>query len=308
MSVYTNLESKDVKNLLDEYNIGSLDTYKGIPDGITNTNYYVNTTKGKYVITLFEDISKSKVKKYLKLMNFFSNENLCSPEIMLTKKNEILTDIKSKPCSIMQKLSGKTITKTNSELCGSIGRIIGTFHCASEHYKDHIKNDRDIKWVEKSINSIKNHISKDQMSILISSMKVFKKLFEKNLPQGIIHSDLFRDNVLANKNNIKGIIDYYYSFNGPYIYELGVIINDWCVNKDGSINKRKYNNFIKNYNNIRKLSSFECKQLNNAMIASGLRYYLSRLVDMIFPKVGEITHIKDPSVFERILIKRINNQ
>tara|TARA_B100001287_G_C22494390_1_gene440488 strand:- start:95 stop:721 length:627 start_codon:yes stop_codon:yes gene_type:complete len=207
----------------------------------------------------------------------------------------------------MQKLSGKTITQTNSKLCGSIGKIIGNFHCASVNYNHYIKNDRDTLWVEKSIDLIKDHISKDQLSILTFSMRIFKRLFNKKLPQGIIHSDLFRDNVLADKNNIKGIIDYYYSFNGPFIYELAVIINDWCVNKDGSINRIKYDNFIKNYDSVRKLSQTEIQQLNNAMIASGLRYYLSRLVDMIFPKVGEITHIKDPSIFERILIKRINH-
>ena len=308
MSVYTNLDSKDVRSLLNKYNIGIMKTYKGIADGITNTNYFVNTTKGKYVITLFEDISQTKVKKYLKLMNYFSNKDLCSPEIMLTKDMDILTIIKSKPCSIMQKLNGKTITKTNSKLCGSIGKVIGTFHCVSKDYNQKITNDRDTKWVERSIERIKNHVSKEQMSLILYSSRVFKKLFAMNLPHGMIHSDLFRDNVLASKDDITGIIDYYYSFNGPFIYELAVIINDWCVNQDGSINKTKYNSFIKSYNSVRKISSSEAKQLNNAMIASGLRYYLSRLVDMIFPKVGEITHIKDPSVFEKIILKRINNQ
>jgi len=308
MSVYTNLDSKDVKSLLNKYNIGTLKSYKGIADGITNTNYFVNTTKGKYVITLFEDISQSKVKKYLKLMNYFSGKNLCSPEIMLTKNMDILTVVKSKPCSIMQKLSGKTITKTNTKLCSSIGKIIGTFHCVSKDYNHKITNDRDTEWVDKSIKRIKNHISKDQMSLLLHSSKIFKKLFTTSLPHGMIHSDLFRDNVLAYKDNIRGIIDYYYTIKGPIIYELAVIINDWCVNKDGSINKAKYNNFIKSYNSIRALGLTEAKQLNNAMIASGLRYYLSRLVDMIFPKVGEITHIKDPYVFEKILLKRINHQ
>ena len=124
----------------------------------------------------------------------------------------------------------------------------------------------------------------------------------------MIHSDLFRDNVLANKNKITGIIDYYYSFTGPFIYELAVIINDWCVNKNGTVNKRKLKSFMDSYNSVRKLSSKEREQINNAMIAAALRFYLSRLADMIFPKVGEITHIKDPSVFENILIKRFNQK
>jgi homoserine kinase type II len=91
------------------------------------------------------------------------------------------------------------------------------------------------------------------------------------------------------------------------VYELAVIINDWCINKDGSINIRKYNSFLDSYNSVRSLTAEEKKQINNAMIAAGLRFYLSRLVDMIFPKVGEITHIKDPSVFEKIIKKRINS-
>ena len=306
MSVYTNLSNKDVSLLLSKYNIGTLRSFQGISDGITNTNYFLNTSKGKYIITIFEDITEIKVKKYLKLMNFFSNNNMCCPEIMFTKSGNILTKVKSKPCSIMEKLSGNTVSITNVSLCKSIGSIIGNFHTAARKYNYKISNSRDIKWVEKNIAKIKNHISKEQLNILNHSSKVFKKIFEMKLPNGMIHSDLFRDNVLAKGDNVTGIIDYYYSFNGPFIYELAVIINDWCVNRDGSINLMKYNSFLNSYNLIRKLTAVEKKQMNNAMIAAGLRFYLSRLVDMIFPKVGEITHIKDPSAFEIIVKKRIN--
>ena len=207
----------------------------------------------------------------------------------------------------MEKLSGKTISITNVSLCKSIGTIIANFHNTGREYNYKISNSRDIKWVEKNIAKIKNHISKEQLDILNYSSKVFRKIFEMKLPNGMIHSDLFRDNVLANGDKVTGIIDYYYSFNGPLIYELAVIINDWCVNKDGSINLMKYNSFLNSYNLERKLTAVEKKQMNNAMIAAGLRFYLSRLVDMIFPKVGEITHIKDPSAFETIVKKRINS-
>ena len=307
MSVYTNLSTKDVSLLISNYNIGELKSFKGISDGITNTNYFLNTSKGKYIITIFEDITEIKVKKYLKLMNFFSNNNMCCPEIMLTKSGGILSKVKSKPCSIMEKLSGKTINITNVSLCKSIGTIIANFHNTGREYNYKISNSRDIKWVEKNIAKIKNHISKEQLDILNYSSKVFRKIFEMKLPNGMIHSDLFRDNVLANGDKVTGIIDYYYSFNGPLIYELAVIINDWCVNKDGSINLSKYNSFLNNYNLERRLTAVENKQMNNAMIAASLRFYLSRLVDMIFPKVGEITHIKDPSAFETIVKKRINS-
>ena len=306
MSVYTNLSTKDVSLLLSKYSIGTLKSFQGISDGITNTNYFLNTSKGKYIITIFEDITEIKVKKYLKLMNFFSNHNMCCPEIMFTKSGSILSTVKSKPCSIMEKLSGKTINTTNVSLCKSIGTIIGNFHTAGSKYSSKISNSRDIKWVERNIAKIKNHISKEQLDILNYSSKIFRKIFEMKLPNGMIHSDLFRDNVLARGDKVTGIIDYYYSFNGPLIYELAVIINDWCVNKDGAINLVKYNSFLNSYNLERELTTVEKKQINNAMIAAGLRFYLSRLVDMIFPKVGEITHIKDPSVFETIVKKRIN--
>jgi homoserine kinase type II len=240
-------------------------------------------------------------------MNFFSNNNMCCPEIMLTKSGGILSKVKSKPCSIMEKLSGKTINITNVSLCKSIGTTIANFHNTGREYNYKITNSRDIKWVEKNIAKIKNHISKEQLGILNYSSKVFKKIFEMKLPNGMIHSDLFRDNVLAKGDKVTGIIDYYYSFNGPLIYELAVIINDWCINKDGSINLSKYNSFLNSYNLERRLTAVENKHMNNAMIAAGLRFYLSRLVDMIFPKVGEITHIKDPSAFETIIKKRINS-
>ncbi len=308
MSVYTNLENKDVKEILKKFDIGKLMSFNGISDGITNTNYFLDTTKGKYVITIFEDIKKSKVVKYLKLMNFFSSNGLCSPEIMITKTDDFLIEVKNKPCSVMQKLKGRTVNETDADLCASLGYIIAKFHIAGESYKVNIANSRDTRWVKKNIKNVSKYINPEQIKLLNRSSKIFERLFNAGLPEGVIHSDLFRDNVLANKNKITGIIDYYYSFTGPFIYELAVIINDWCVNKNGTVNKRKLKSFMDSYNSVRKLSSKEREQINNAMIAAALRFYLSRLADMIFPKVGEITHIKDPSVFENILIKRFNQK
>ena len=306
MSVYTILKNKEFRDIISRYNIGSLKSSTGISDGITNTNYFLNTTKGKYVLTIFEDVKKSKVINYLKLMNFFSSEGLCAPEIMLTKSGDLLTTIKNKPCSIMQKLNGATVEKTNIDICRSLGKLIARFHIASSKFKTKIINSRDIIWVEKTIDKLKNDVSKSQMKLLINARKVFTDFFNRKLPMGIIHSDLFRDNVLANKNNITGIIDYYYSFTGPLVYELAVIINDWCVNKDGSINKRRVEALIQSYNSVRKINKSEMKEINNAMVAASLRFYLSRLSDMVFPKVGEITHIKDPYIFENILVQRLN--
>lgn len=308
MSVYTILKNKHIKEILSLYNIGSLKSFDGISDGITNTNYFLNTDKGKYVITIFEDIKKTKVTKYLKLMNFFSKKGLCAPEIMITKSGDVLTTVEKKPCSIMQKLSGKTVNESNSTLCKSLGEVIGTFHNFSQQYQGMISNSRDVEWIEKTSKKIENHLQPNQLNLIKHCSKVFKKIFRSNLPSGVIHSDLFRDNVLARNNKITGIIDYYYSFNGPLIYELAVIVNDWCVNKNGSINAIKYHSFISSYNSVRAITKKEMKQMNNAMIAAGLRFYLSRLVDMIFPKVGEITHIKDPSTFENILKKRLDNK
>jgi len=308
MSVYTILKNKHIKEILSLYNIGSLKSFDGISDGITNTNYFLNTDKGKYVITIFEDIKKTKVTKYLKLMNFFSKKGLCAPEIMITKSGGVLTTVEKKPCSIMQKLSGKTVNESNSTLCKSLGEVIGTFHNFSQQYQGMISNSRDIEWIEKTSKKIENHLQPNQLNLIKHCSKVFKKIFSSNLPSGVIHSDLFRDNVLASNNKITGIIDYYYSFNGPLVYELAVIANDWCVNKNGSINAKKYHSFINSYNSVRPITKKEMEQMNNAMIAAGLRFYLSRLVDMIFPKVGEITHIKDPSAFEKILKKRLENK
>ncbi len=308
MSVYTILKNKHIKEILSLYNIGSLKSFHGISDGITNTNYFLNTNKGKYVITIFEDIKKTKVTKYLKLMNYFSKKGLCAPEIMITKSGDILTTIQEKPCSIMQKLSGQTVNESNIKSCKSLGEVIGAFHNYSQKYQGIISNSRDIKWVEKTTRRIEGHIDSNQLNLIKSCSKIFKKVFSLNLPSGVIHSDLFRDNVLANNNKITGIIDYYYSFNGPLIYELAIIANDWCINKNGSINTGKYQSFMNSYNSVRTITKMEMNQMNNAMIAAGLRFYLSRLVDMIFPKVGEITHIKDPSTFENILKKRIDNK
>ncbi len=306
MSVYTNLTTEDLNKILKRYDIGNSRSFVGISDGITNTNFYLTTSKGEYIITIFEDIGKTKVKKYLELMSFFSNCGLCSPEIQRTNNSEYLSFYKNKPLAIMQKLQGKTVKSSNNKLCDSLGNIVSKFHNESINYKKKISNSRDIKWVDKSINKISNHITNEQRKMLNKARNIFKRFFDYKLPSGVIHSDLFMDNVLASNTRVLGIIDYYYSFNGPFIYELAVIINDWCTKKDGSIDYDKYSKFMYSYNSTRPLSEKEIKYLNNALVSAALRFYLSRLVDMIFPKVGEITHIKDPSIFEKILSNRLN--
>lgn len=307
MSVYTNLTKRNLKEILKRYHIGNVRTFSGISDGITNSNFYLNTTQGEYVLTIFEDINENKAKRYLELMSFFSNNNLCSPMIQRTSSDNFISIYKGKPLAIMQKLEGETVKKSNIKLCKSLGCTIAQFHKTSLDYNKSIKNSRDIKWIDKSIKRVKSHLSTNQVELLIEAKAIYKRFFNYKLPTGIIHSDLFKDNVLHKNNKVLGIIDYYYSFTGPFIYELAVIINDWCVKPDGTIDSIKYHNLIEGYNSIKSLTTKENKYIKEALIAAALRFYLSRLLDMIFPKVGEITHIKDPLIFEKILLHRFSS-
>ena len=157
---------------------------------------------------------------------------------MITKSGDVLTTVEKNHVQSCKSYLARQSMNQIARYVNHLEKSLGPFIILASNTQGMISNSRDIKWIEKTIKKIEGHLEPNQLNLIKHCSKVFKKIFSSNLPSGVIHSDLFRDNVLANNNKITGIIDYYYSFNGPLIYELAVIANDWCVNKNGSINTK----------------------------------------------------------------------
>ena len=307
MSVYTKITKDALSDHLENYSIGQLVDLEGISDGIENTNYLLTTTRNKYIFTIFENINNNIAEKYLNFMNHLHGQKFKCALVESTNTKQLCISISNKPSAIIQKLDGKSISETNESHCESVGELLSEFHQKSSNFKPMLINLRDLTWKIETIKKLNGLISKKQADIINESLKLDRLLSEKKLPIGKIHADLFRDNVLFNNNIISGMIDFYYSCDDILLYDIAVAVNDWCTASDGSINKRKLKKLLIGYEKNRKIEDMERECFPFALASAGLRFYLSRLHDLNFPKIGEMTHIKDPSFFENILLKNLNS-
>ena len=306
MSVYTKITEEELSRHLLRYSLGKAVSLTGISDGIENTNYLLKTDQNEYIFTIFENIKKDDVGQYLDFMNHLSGKGLLCPNVLKSNNGELFVIINNKPSAIIQKLDGKSQVDTDLNSCESIGNLLAEFHIFGSDFKKEIKSSRDIKWCIKSHEKLINVIEEKQSKLILEAIDIQKELLTQNLPIGTIHADLFRDNVLFKGNSIYGMIDFYYSCRGFLVYDLAVVINDWCTSKNGMIVTEKYNRLTSSYIKRRDIVESEKKYWRHALVSAALRFYLSRLLDLHFPKIGEMTHIKDPLIFENILKDRIN--
>jgi homoserine kinase type II len=226
---------------------------------------------------------------------------------MKTHKQELFFTIGDKPSAIIEKLDGASVVNPNEKKCGDVGSILGDFHNYSSDFNITIPNSRDLSWCKSTNEKLSETLSKPELLLIEQAIKHQESLQSQKLPTGMIHADLFRDNVLFYKEKISGMIDFYYSCQGVLIYDLAVVVNDWCTEPDGLLNELKLKKLLNNYNIKRVITDNEKTHWQNALISAALRFYLSRLLDLHFPKIGEMTHIKDPFVFKSILEDRIKN-
>ena len=305
MSVYTKISSDEISMYLKDYSVGSFESLEGISDGIENTNYVLKTTDNEYIFTIFENIKIDKVIIYLELMNFLNKNNFKCAKVHITKNNELCKLIQNKPAAIIEKIPGSSIDNINAEHCYKVGKLLGNFHLLSNNFSYKLKDSRDISWRKDAYGRLEPILTEDEKIFIEEALTIQKEFDKLNLPRGIIHADLFRDNVLFNSEKISGMIDFYYSCNGVFIYDLAVVANDWCTDDSGNLITDKVENLMDSYSSIRKFDDNEKDYWNYALVVASLRFYLSRLLDLHFPKIGEITHIKDPNVFKNILKNRL---
>ena len=308
MSVYTKISEEEIISHLKKYLIGDLVSLSGIADGIENTNYALTTTHGDYIFTIFENIDKNEIEQYLLFMNYLYSQDLMCPKVEKTNDEKLFEIIHNKPSAVIQKLEGKSLHQTSNYDCELVGSLLGEFHNYSIKFKTKITNTRNLDWRKKSSEKLLNSISKYESNLIANALSIQSEFEEQKLPKGIIHADLFRDNILFNKGKVSGMIDFYYSCYDFLLYDLAVTINDWCCDVNGKIIQEKANACIKSYNLKRNITEDEKPFWGHALVSAALRFYLSRLLDLYFPKIGEMTHIKDPKVFENILKNHIKNK
>lgn len=307
MSVYTIVERAQLAQFLDTYTIGNLVSFKGISSGIENTNYFVTTTQGDFVLTLFEELKAEELPYFLTLMAFVSDNGVPSAQPIANNDGNYLSQLNGKPAAIVERLSGSDVEQANTTQCAIIGQSMAQLHMASLKLDIQRENSRGANWRQQAAELLLPLVDTSSADIIKDELAFQATYSQLDLPQSVIHADLFRDNALFAGNELSGIIDFYYACNDYFTYDIAVAVNDWCVEADGSLNKGKFDAFIEAYQTIRPLTTLEIQHWPMVIRAAAFRFWLSRLRDAHFPKEGALTHLKDPDAMKRILVARRDN-
>ena len=308
MAVYTKINKKDLSYINKRFEGKKFLNFKGIKQGIENTNYLLISKNEKFILTIFEKrVLKKELPFFMKLMDQLSNSKINCPRPLRNNNGDYLFKLKNKSACIVTFLKGKDKKKLNLKNCYDIGKIIAEMHSSTKKIKLYRKNSMGIKNLNSLFNSIKFKSKKftNIEKFLKTNFIDIKKKWPKKLPSGIIHGDLFIDNIFFNNNKVSGIIDFYFAANDYYMYEIAICVNALCFDKlknRFTLNKKKVKNLIKGYENIKKISNKEKKSLNILCRGAAMRYFLTRLYDYTNTPKTALIKIKDPREYYQKLI------
>lgn len=304
MSVYTEVTQQQLEEFLSHYAIGGLVDYAGVTDGIENTNYFVNTTMGNFVLTIFESLQNELLPYYVELMAFFNKRNIPSAHPIADNNNNFLRSLNNKPAIVMQRLSGTAELKPQAQHCEVIGQALARLHIMGLFFPSKQADTRGTQWRIQTGESLLAKLSGTDAEILKTEIELSRCTDYSDLPRGVIHADLFRDNVLFQGDQLTGILDFYNACNGCFLYDLAITVNDWCTDDSGELNLVRASKLCQAYSSVRNVSSQEMAYWPAMLRIAALRFWLSRLCSQFFPMPGMVTFLKNPDEFRQIIVAR----
>ena len=301
MAVYTKFSEEQIKAILSNYSIGNLNNFQEIQEGIENTNYFLLVNNKKYILTIYEKrVKEEDLPFFAKLMGGLNDSGFKCPIPILNKNNNPITEFNNKKLMIVSFIEGKAKKNLNPADCKIIGLETAKMHEITKNFKINRKNDLSINSWRKLFESVKEQctqIHEDLPKLIELNLIDVEKNWPENLPYGIIHADLFNDNIFFKDNKFSGVIDFYFSCNDFYAFEIAICFNALCF--DGNQNNLSFNvtkakNFIDGYNEVRKITSEEKKNIKVLSQGSALRFLLTRVFDALNTVEGAIVKVKDP--------------
>ena len=308
MAVYTKINKGDISFINKKFDIEEIISFQGIKKGIENTNYLLKSKNKKFILTIFEKrVSNKEIPFFMKLMDKLNNSKINCPKPLKNNDGKYLIKLKNKTACIVSFLKGKDKNKLDLKNCFEVGKIIAQMHLVTKNINLSRKNSMGIKNLDPLLKSIKFRSNKfsNLEKFLANNLNEIKKNWPKKLPKGIIHGDLFIDNIFFNKNKLSGIIDFYFAANDYFMYEIAICINALCFDNKKSkfkINKQKIKSLIQGYESIKKISLKEKKSLNILCRGAAMRYFLTRLYDYSNTPKTALIQIKDPNEYYQKLI------
>ena len=299
MSVYTSISRSELDFFFDRYALGTVISFQGISDGIDNSNYFVETTQGQFVLTLFENLTLTQLPPIIRLLTRLSRYHIPCPVPRFDKQQNSLRLLNDKPAAVFNCLSGSATEQPTLLQCQQIGLQLAELHDCTHDYEF-----PNTSSVLDECNALYQRVEpklSQTDSLLIKDELRFQTLcYPDHLPMGVIHADLFRDNVLFHDGKISGILDFYSATNGALLFDIAVTVNDWCCD-NGQLNTEKVNTLLVAYETLRLLTTHEQQHWQTLLRIAALRFWLSRLEHQLYPRPGELIQTKDPLFFRNLL-------
>ena len=302
MAVYTQISIDELNVFLSKYNIDKINEFSGIKGGTSNSNYLLTADNKKFILTIFEErTNQENLPFYFDLMNHLNAHDIKCPEVIKDKQGNFSNSIKQKHAVITSFLTGSSLEKIKPIHCSNLGLTIAKMHNASE--KLNIKRENELGFdklgiIIEKLKTYKKHIDDEKLKFIEDEFLFLSREINKDLPSGIIHADLFPDNIFFEENNLTGIIDFYFSCNDFYAYEIAICLNAWCFeDSNNEFNPTKAKYLLGSYNQERKFSNEEVEALPLLARASALRYLLTRLLDFYSHEDSDLILKKDPNEY-----------
>jgi homoserine kinase type II len=306
MAVFTEVSFDEAAAFLNALKLGQLQSIKGAAGGIENTNYFVDTTQGQYVLTLFERLTFEQLPFYLHLMQHLAARGIPVPDPAANAKGVIVHRLKGKPAAVVNKLRGHSELAPTADHCAQVGEMLARMHLAGLDYPRHQPNLRGLDWWNETVPVVLPYLTPTQHSLILGELAYQNHIAASSaygsLPRGPIHADLFRDNVMFDHGTLSGFFDFYFAGCDAFLFDIGVCLNDWCIDlPSGAQDAERADAFLAAYQRVRALTAQERTLLPALQRAAALRFWISRLWDFHLPREAAVLQAHDPGHFERVL-------
>ena len=304
MSVYTPVTEAELRDWLRQYSVGALLACEPVAAGIENSNYFVTTAQGRFVLTLFERLPAEELPFYLELMAHLARHGIPCPAPIADLSDRYLQHLNGKPAALVTRLPGRSLEAPAAAHCAELGALLGRMHLAGRSYAAYLENPRGPKWWRVAAREVTPFLDSRKRLLLEDEMAFQAQRRFPDLPRGPVHADLFRDNALFEDGRISGVIDFYFAGIDCLLYELAVCANDWCLESYRSLDAGRVGALLCAYHAVRPFTPLEREAWPVLLRAAALRFWLSRLHDYHLPRPGMLVHAHDPEHFGQILESR----
>ncbi|MCG6872082.1 MAG: homoserine kinase [Gammaproteobacteria bacterium] len=299
MAVYTPVDRQQLEEFLSGYPVGELVAFEGIRAGIVNSNFFVATRGGRHVLTLFETLSSGELDYFLSLTEHLAAHGIPCPAPIRDSSGNAHGILNQRPAALLVRLPGASVLAPGEVHCAAVGALLAQLHRAGRDFPQRRENAHGSEWRQRMCRELVGRLSPTESELLEWALRRAREI--PALPGGVIHGDLFRDNLLFEDDAVSGVLDFYFACDEILLLDVAIAVNDWCALADGSLDAPRVRALLGAYAAGRMPGAAERNAWPDLLVAAALRFWLSRLYDRTFPRDSELVPERDPVEFRRLL-------